>query len=145
MTTQMLYPVFPSVFTCNCSNFLSVRRVCPSASSRENWESGLERLITLRALVEKGLVKANNFRRNDNKLAYAYLLTPCGCSRKIRMTRDYLRRKEVEYEVILAEIDALRSELRSPSTRMSSALNSRSGAESNWMKHLPRLWAHFNS
>ncbi len=69
----------------------------------------------LRALVEKGLVKANNFRRNDNKLAYAYLLTPAGVREKIRMTRDYLRRKEVEYEVILAEIDALRSELRSPS------------------------------
>lgn len=67
----------------------------------------------LHALVEKGLVKANNFRRNDNKLAYAYLLTPTGVREKIRMTRDYLRRKEIEYETIVAEIDALRSELRS--------------------------------
>lgn len=65
----------------------------------------------LRALVEKGLVKANNFRRNDNKLAYAYLLTPVGVREKLRMTRDYLRRKELEYETIVAEIDALRSEL----------------------------------
>lgn len=65
----------------------------------------------LRALVEKGLVKANNFRRNDNKLAYAYLLTPIGVREKLRMTRDYLRRKELEYETIVAEIEALRSEL----------------------------------
>ncbi|MCK6406668.1 MAG: MarR family EPS-associated transcriptional regulator [Rhodocyclaceae bacterium] len=66
----------------------------------------------LRALVEKGWVKANNFRRNDNKLAYAYLLTPMGVREKLRMTRDYLRRKEIEYETIVAEIDLLRSELR---------------------------------
>lgn len=65
----------------------------------------------LRALVEKGLVKANNFRRNDNKLAYAYLLTSVGASEKIRLARDYLRRKEAEYQAILAEIEALRSEI----------------------------------
>lgn len=65
----------------------------------------------LRALVEKGLVKANNFRRNDNKLAYAYLLTPVGVSEKIRLTRDYLQRKEAEYQAILAEIEALRTEI----------------------------------
>lgn len=68
----------------------------------------------LRALVEKGWVKANNFRRNDNKLAYAYLLTPVGVSEKLRMTRDYLRRKETEYLAIVAEIEALRSEIGSP-------------------------------
>lgn len=65
----------------------------------------------LRALVEKGWVKASNFRRNDNKLAYAYLLTPTGVSEKIRLTRDYLQRKEAEYWAIVAEIEALRSEI----------------------------------
>lgn len=65
----------------------------------------------LRALVEKGWVKANNFRRNDNKLAYAYLLTPVGVSEKIRLTRDYLRRKEQEYTAIVAEIESLRREV----------------------------------
>ena len=29
----------------------------------------------LRALVDKGWVKANNFRRSDNNLTYAYLLS----------------------------------------------------------------------
>lgn len=79
----------------------------------------------LRALVEKGWVKANNFRRNDNKLAYAYLLTPMGVREKLRMTRDYLRRKEIEYETIVAEIDLLRSELR---TEMGEELPSTPGS-----------------
>ncbi len=65
----------------------------------------------LRALVEKGWVKANNFRRNDNKLAYAYLLTPVGVSEKIRLTREYLRRKEQEFTAIVAEIESLRREV----------------------------------
>lgn len=65
----------------------------------------------LKALVEKGWVKANNFRRNDNKLAYAYLLTPVGASEKIRLTREYLRHKEQEYRAIVAEIESLRSEV----------------------------------
>lgn len=65
----------------------------------------------LRALVEKGWVKANNFRRNDNKLAYVYLLTPVGVREKLRLTRDYLRRKEHEYQTIVTEIAALRREI----------------------------------
>lgn len=68
----------------------------------------------LRALVEKGWVKANNFRRNDNKRAYAYLLTPVGVKEKLRLTRDYLRRKELEYQAIVAEIASLRSEIGPP-------------------------------
>ena len=65
----------------------------------------------LRALVDKGWVKANNFRRSDNKLAYAYLLTPTGASAKLRLTRDFLARKEREFESLQHEIAALRGEL----------------------------------
>ena len=32
----------------------------------------------LKALIEKGWIKAGNFSRNPNKLAYVYLLTPQG-------------------------------------------------------------------
>ena len=32
----------------------------------------------LKALIEKGWVKANNFRNNQHKKAYIYLLTPRG-------------------------------------------------------------------
>jgi EPS-associated MarR family transcriptional regulator len=65
----------------------------------------------LRAMVDKGWVKANNFRRSDNKLAYVYLLTPTGASAKLRLTRDFLARKEQEFERLQHEIAALRDEM----------------------------------
>lgn len=65
----------------------------------------------IRALLEKGLVKANNFRRSDNKLAYAYLLTPSGLAAKVELTRAFLRQKEIEYLSVQNEIRRLREEL----------------------------------
>ena len=65
----------------------------------------------LRALVDRGRVKANNFRRSDNKLAYAYLLTPRGVSAKLSLTSHFLRRKELEFEELQTQISALRTEL----------------------------------
>lgn len=67
----------------------------------------------IRSLLEKGLIKAGNFRRSKHKLDYAYLLTPKGILAKIRMTRDYLARKEAEYEALQAEIQGLKREMRS--------------------------------
>ena len=63
----------------------------------------------LRALVDKGWVKANNFRRSDNKLAYAYLLTPHGASAKVRLAHDFLARKEHEFDRLQREIAELRN------------------------------------
>ena len=65
----------------------------------------------LHALVDKGWIKASNFRRSDNKLAYAYLLTPSGVSAKLQLTKDFLARKEQEFEQLQADISALRLEL----------------------------------
>jgi len=64
----------------------------------------------INALVEKGCLKVNNFRNSDNKLAYAYLLTPKGVEQKARMTVEFLQIKVQEYERLRAEIDALRRE-----------------------------------
>lgn len=66
----------------------------------------------LKALVEKGFVKLENFRRSGNKKAYAYLLTPSGVEEKARVTLAFLRRKEREYELIKAELASLRQEAR---------------------------------
>lgn len=63
----------------------------------------------LNALIEKGFVKAENFRRNDRKLAYLYLLTPSGLEEKARATVHFLRRKMGEYEALKAEIAHLQS------------------------------------
>lgn len=64
----------------------------------------------LNALVEKGSLKIKNFRNSDNKLAYAYLLTPRGVEQKARMTVDFLRIKVQEYERLRAEIEELQRE-----------------------------------
>lgn len=65
----------------------------------------------LQALIEKGHVKFDNFRRNPDKRHYAYLLTPTGIEAKARATVQFLRRKRAEYEIIRAEIEALQAEL----------------------------------
>jgi len=64
----------------------------------------------LNALVEKGCLKVNNFRNSDNKLAYAYLLTPGGVEEKARMTVYFLKYKIQEYERLRAEIEELHRE-----------------------------------
>ena len=66
----------------------------------------------LNALVEKGSVKINNFRNSDNKLAYAYLLTPRGVEQKTRMTVEFLQIKMQEYEMLRAEIEELQREAK---------------------------------
>lgn len=64
----------------------------------------------LNALVEKGSLKINNFRNNENKLAYAYLLTPHGVEEKARITVRFLKHKLQEYEQLRKEIEELKRE-----------------------------------
>lgn len=64
----------------------------------------------LNALIGKGCLKVNNFRNSDNKLAYAYLLTPRGVEQKARMTVEFLQVKLQEYEQLRAEINELKRE-----------------------------------
>jgi len=66
----------------------------------------------IRSLLEKGLIKAGNFRRAKNKFEYLYLLTPKGVGEKIRLTRAFLVRKEAEYEALQAEILELRRQVK---------------------------------
>ena len=65
----------------------------------------------LSALIEKGLVKIQNFSKNQNKFNYSYLLTPSGIAEKTMLTSSFLKRKIVEYEILKAEISALKLEL----------------------------------
>jgi len=66
----------------------------------------------LRALIDKGWVKANNFRNSNNKLAYAYVLTPSGLVAKASATSAFLRRKQLEFAQLEREIEDLRAEVR---------------------------------
>jgi EPS-associated MarR family transcriptional regulator len=67
----------------------------------------------LKALMSKGLIKVQNFRSSDNKLAYAYLLTPAGIAEKANLTARFLKRKVSEYEALNQEIQQLKRELES--------------------------------
>lgn len=65
----------------------------------------------LQALMEKGLVKANNFKNNQNKMAYMYFLTQRGIAEKARATKRFLEFKVAEYEKLQQEIETLRKEI----------------------------------
>jgi EPS-associated MarR family transcriptional regulator len=87
----------------------------PAASQRELASTlGLSLGKTnflIKALLEKGQMKVESFRRSDRKLAYLYVLTPSGAVEKARLTRVFLRRKELEYARLQEEIAGLRSEV----------------------------------
>jgi EPS-associated MarR family transcriptional regulator len=69
----------------------------------------------LNALIDKGLVKMQNFSNSKNKFKYVYLLTPMGIAEKVALTTRFLSRKMQEYEELKLEIEALRSEVDAPS------------------------------
>lgn len=71
----------------------------------------------LRALVDKGLIKAGNFTTSPNKRKYAYILTPNGLAEKAALTGRFLRRKLQEHEALLAEIEALQAEIEAGSNQ----------------------------
>jgi EPS-associated MarR family transcriptional regulator len=65
----------------------------------------------LKALLGKGWVKAQNFRRSDQKLGYLYVLTPQGVRQRLQLTQSFLARKESEYDMLKTQIVSLREEL----------------------------------
>ena len=67
----------------------------------------------LKALMERGFVKADNFRKSGNKVAYLYVLTPKGVAEKASLAAAFLGRKLAEYEVLRQEIEALKGEVGS--------------------------------
>ena len=64
----------------------------------------------LQALIEKGLVKVNNFRSNTNKRAYLYYLTPKGAQEKARVTVRFLQTRLAEFEDLKREVAELQRE-----------------------------------
>lgn len=94
---------------------LSLLRADPELSQRELAEKlGISLGKTnyvLKGLVEKGWVKAQNFRNSRNKWAYVYRLTPAGLEEKARITLRYLERRMAEFEALKAELMQLRRDL----------------------------------
>lgn len=67
----------------------------------------------LKALIDKGMVKVQNFRNSKNKIAYLYKLTPAGMNDKICVTRQFLVRKMREHAELSIEIERLKCEMAS--------------------------------
>ena len=63
----------------------------------------------LKALKEKGLIKLDNFKKNNNKFGYAYILTPTGIAQKMELTINYMKRKMQEYDELKKEYKELKN------------------------------------
>ncbi|PKN76956.1 MAG: MarR family EPS-associated transcriptional regulator [Deltaproteobacteria bacterium HGW-Deltaproteobacteria-10] len=68
----------------------------------------------IKAMIEKGLIKAESFKNSKNKIAYLYVLTPTGIEEKTRTTYHFLKRKIDEYEKLEREIQQLKKEVDCP-------------------------------
>ena len=59
----------------------------------------------LNALKQKGFLKIKNFKNNEKKIRYLYLLTPLGMSKKTQLTISFMKRKMEEYDELKSEIE----------------------------------------
>jgi EPS-associated MarR family transcriptional regulator len=66
----------------------------------------------LKALMDKGWVKMQNFQNSKNKFKYVYLLTPQGIAERVALTGRFLDRKMQEYEALKAEIESLHQDVQ---------------------------------
>ena len=74
----------------------------------------------IKALINRGFLKVENFRKSSNKLGYAYLLTPSGIGEKANLTLSFLKRKQQEYNRLEREIAELQEEVAKLEERKSS-------------------------
>jgi EPS-associated MarR family transcriptional regulator len=65
----------------------------------------------IKSLIERGFIKADNFKNSNNKISYLYLLTPAGIEEKTKITYRFLKRKMEEYEKLENEIRYLKKEV----------------------------------
>jgi EPS-associated MarR family transcriptional regulator len=65
----------------------------------------------IKSLIQRGLVKVDNFKSSNNKISYLYMLTPSGIEEKARTTFFFLKRKLEEYERLEMEIGELQREV----------------------------------
>ena len=52
----------------------------------------------LKALIDVGFIKIRNFSTSNNKLNYAYILTPKGIQEKTGITKYFIVKKQQEYD-----------------------------------------------
>lgn len=65
----------------------------------------------IKALVDKGFIKIENFATAESKKQYYYLLTPKGMEEKLRLTKKFIVRKKKEYEDLQKELQEIEKHL----------------------------------
>ena len=95
-------------------NILSHLTDKPGANQREiaaDLEISLGSVnYVIKALIEKGWVKAGNFSKSNEKHRYIYQLTPSGIAAKINLTRYFMLRKQREYQALKAQLEQLEAQ-----------------------------------
>ena len=66
----------------------------------------------LKSLIDVGHIKAGNFKKNPDKSAYLYLLTPKGIAEKASLTAGFLKRKMAEYQSLKKEIESIQLKVK---------------------------------
>ena len=59
----------------------------------------------IKALIDIGFIKINNFKNSKKKLEYAYILTPKGIAEKTEITKNFIIKKKQEYDKLKSYIN----------------------------------------
>ena len=59
----------------------------------------------LKALINIGFIKVDNFSKSTQKINYAYILTPKGIKEKTAITKQFIIKKKQEYVKLNTYID----------------------------------------
>lgn len=58
----------------------------------------------IKALIDIGFIKINNFNNSNKKSEYAYILTPKGIKEKAILTKRFIIKKQQEYDKLKSYI-----------------------------------------
>ncbi|OGJ87083.1 MAG: MarR family EPS-associated transcriptional regulator [Candidatus Raymondbacteria bacterium RifOxyA12_full_50_37] len=64
----------------------------------------------LAGFIKQGSIQAKKVRDHHDKIRWKYYLTPKGISEKVKITQEYFHSLVKEYNIIQAELNALKSE-----------------------------------
>ena len=59
----------------------------------------------IKALIDIGFIKVDNFSKSTQKINYAYILTPKGVKEKTSITKQFIKIKKQEYDKLSSYID----------------------------------------
>ena len=59
----------------------------------------------LKALLDIGFIKINNFNKSNQKIKFAYVLTPKGMQEKKAITKQFIIKKKQEYDKLNSYIN----------------------------------------